>query len=144
MLDTLKAWFTAAYNLTDEQKKKAVRVALWVGGLVLLLTLALQVRTAVHETGADSPFWELVIKARLDLFEAMGDLGRSVLAVFMAVAEFQALDNTALGKRLWVWATDAEGNFTESEEVKKAKKQNAAFVFIGLLILNALIFGVGR
>lgn len=143
-MSVLRDWFTAAYNLTSEQKRRAVRVVLWVAGLILVLTVALLARAASSEVGADNPFWELVIKARLDLFEAIGDLGRSVLAVFMAVAEFQALDNTALGKRLWVWATDAEGNFTESEEVKKAKKQNAAFAFIGLLILNALIFGVGR
>lgn len=143
-MSVLRDWFTAAYNLTSEQKRKAVRVVLWVAGLILVLTVALLARTASSEVGADNPFWELVIKARLDLFEAVGDVGRSILAVFIALAEFQALDNSSLGKRMWVWTTDADGNFLESEEVKKAKKQNAALVFIGLLLLNALIFGVGR
>lgn len=143
-MSVLRDWFTAAYNLTDAQKKKAVRVVLWVAGLILVLTVALLARTASSEVGADNPFWELVIKARLDLFEAVGDVGRSILAVFITMAEFQALDNSALGKRLWVWTTDDRGAWTESEEVKKGKKQNAAFVFIGVLVLNALIFGVGR
>lgn len=143
-MSVLRDWFTAAYNLTSEQKRKAVRVVLWVAGLILVLTVALLARTASSEVGADNPFWELVIKARLDLFEAVGDVGRSILAVFIALAEFQALDNSSLGKRMWVWTSDSDGNFLESEEVKKAKKQNAALVFIGLLLLNALIFGVGR
>lgn len=143
-MSVLKDWFTAAYNLTDQQKKKAVRVVLWVAGAVLALTAILMFRTASTEVAAEHPFWELVIKSRLDLFEAVGDVGRSILAVFITMAEFQALDNSALGKRLWVWTTDDRGAWTESEEVKKGKKQNAAFVFIGVLVLNALIFGVGR
>ena len=130
----LRDLWTAAYNLTPEQRSRSVRIASITAALLVVLVFLLGGHAASKTEPSDSALWEVAIMARLVLGRTVAALALWVLSVAAALAAFQAVDNSSLGKRLWMW-TD------EQDPVKDAKKANAARVLCALILAAAWVFG---
>ena len=138
-MDWFRNLFTAAHKLTPDQKRKTVRGAALLAGLVLLVILFSASRVAVTEPGADHPVWEVVILFRLALARTILALALLPLAVFGAVVTYQAIENSELGKRLMVWrpTEEYESGAVQSQKTANAGRLLSALMFaciVGLLV----------
>lgn len=129
----IKDLFQAAYDLTVDQRKKTVRITGWIAVGALALTLAITGFFAQMEVGAESPLWEISIKARVVLLDEFMGLGKWITTSFLAIMTWQAIDNSNLGKRIFHWHP------ADSEQVKSAKKLNAALILSALLAACAWV-----
>lgn len=96
----------------------AERLALWAGQVV----------------PADDRNWEWVMQARIIAFRARVVFGLGAGVLIAAWLAFQALDRTALGKRLWHWS-----QALDSEASGAAKTLGASLCFIGLVLAFAFL-----
>lgn len=135
--------FAAAHKLTDEQRRKTVRVAVGAAVVVLLVVLFAAGRTASTQLAAEHPVWEIVILFRLALARTVLALALLPLAVFGAVVTFQALENSELGKRLLTWR---EPEAFEPTSVQAQKTANGGRLLAALLFacIVGLLVGVLR
>lgn len=132
--------FTAAFKLTDDQRRKTVRAVAVLAGLILICCLLLASHTATSEPGADHPIWEVAILFRLALARLILAIALIPASAFIGVALYQVLENTQLGKRLLVWSDSDTG------EVMARKVANAgllASVCLATCIVG-LLLGVLR
>ena len=130
----LKDLWTSAYNLSPERRKLTVRIVTAIAIVMGLLTILLACKAAATSTHAESPIWEMVILARLVLAKSVAACGLWVLALSAGLISFQALDNSALGMRLWVWSE------ADTEAIKAEKKRNAGSTLAVLILSAAILF----
>lgn len=131
----LKDLFASAYNLTADQRRTSVRWVCGIAAVVLLLTIFLAGKAAATTTSAEHPLWEIVIKARLALFDGLLGIGKWILTCAMAYLTWNALDNANVGKRLFMWGAIEP----ESDAVRAAKMLNAGLLLATLLLACAWV-----
>lgn len=134
-MTNLADFFKPSWKLTPEQNNKLRRLAVYTALAVVLVVLAVAGAHAGESGDAGSPSWETVIYAKLFLARLVGGVGAITLSVVMGCIEWLAMDNTELGRRLWVW------DEKDPIMVKAYKKRNAASVLCALILMNALVLG---
>lgn len=131
--------FAPGYKLTAVQRRNTVRAVAVLAALVLFVVLMGASRTAATTPGADEPVWEVAVLFRLALARLILALAILPLAVGAAVVVYQALENSALGKRLLHWRGKEA---YESVAVQAAKTRNGGMilaVLLGCTILGLLV-----
>jgi hypothetical protein len=140
----IQAWFTDTWKLDADTAARVTRVTLWLALFALLGSVLGMLAFAMQWADPNGLFWELVVRARKDLFKGFGDLGRSIFVLLLTTLEWWAVESSPMGRRWMIYHQDEAGNFTEPAEVRAAKKRNGVLVFIGMLVGNAIIFAAGR
>lgn len=137
------AWFRhlfeAAWKLSPEQRRRTVRWALGLAGVVLLVVLFAAGRTATTDAPAENPVWEVVILYRLALARLVLVLALLPAAVAAAVLIYQTLENSNLGKRLLIWS-QSDTQPLEAISVQAAKTRNGGVILA--VLLGGCIVGV--
>lgn len=139
-LKPLRDLWTAAYNLTHEERARSVQIAAWLGAALVAAGIALTERVAEHTVGADSPWWDSVLIARLGLTRLAMAIPLLVLAVFLALLCYQVIENSNLGRRLLIWHAN------DGVQTKAQKTRNAGALLATLLLtfVVGLLLGVLR
>lgn len=132
MFEFLGHLWQAAYNLTPEQRKRSVRVAAWIGAVLVLLVIFAAGKAAGAVVPAEHPVWEAVLQSRLVLVRMVISIPLLILGTLAAVALYQVIENTELGKRLLIWA--------ESDDARvEAEKTSNAGTLLGKLLLACIL-----
>lgn len=139
----MKDLFLAAYNLTTEQRKRTVQIALAIAGVILVAVIFSAGGTATTEASAEHPIWEVVILYRLALARMFLAVALIPAGALAAVTLYQTIENTDLGKRLLVWTSPE--NY-EATGVMAAKTRNGGYLLASLLFacILGLLVGVLR
>jgi hypothetical protein len=102
-IQSLKNLWAAAYNLDPLERRRAVRVAVWIGAVVALLVLILAGRTAGQVVPAEHPIWEAILQFRLAGVRLVLALPLVLLGACLGAAIYQLIENSELGRRLLIW-----------------------------------------
>lgn len=140
LLNHLRHLWHAAYNLTVVERRCSVRAACGLAGVLLLAVLLWAVVVARVQVGADHPLWEAVLQARMVLVRLILALPVLVLGLLAAVAAYQTLENTELGRRLLIWDP------SDDARVEATKTGNAGTLLASLVLacVLGLLWGVLR
>ena len=133
--------WSAALDLTSEQRRSSVRIAAWVGFVIVAMTLLAAGGTAGRVVPADHPIWEAVLQTRLALVRLVLAVPLMVIGAISAVAIFQVLENSALGARI----TDINDPAAQAEEWAAAlRNRGTILAALFLACILGLLFGVLR
>lgn len=137
MFDFLSHLFANAFDLTPEQRQRSVRIAAWVGGLLVLVVLFAAGRTAGQVVPAEHPIWEAVLQTRLALVRLVMALPLPLIGTVAGVVIYQVFENSELGKRLVVPAG------TDDAHVEAQKVRNGGAILAALVGACILGFMLG-
>lgn len=134
VIDWIWKIFPASYNLAESDRKRSM----WgwaLLGLALMVGAAWLIRAVASRAINDpmNPLYDVVNAARQSQFKFLLAWGKSNFVLFWTWIEWCWLDNL-IGHRLFNYFE------TDSDQVKQGKKTNAAIAFVGLLIMNAILF----
>ena len=126
--------FAAAHKLSDDEKKRIVRIVSALAVLLVLLTVFALGYAAAGPAGS------VMVLARLTIGYTMAGISLWVLVVTLPLITFLWLGKTRMGKRLMVWTRNTYGAPVEGAHVQAAKVQNSGILFAALVIAAALLF----
>lgn len=140
MLKVFKDLLAAAFDLTEVERRRTVRIVSMLAALLVAVVIAWAWRTSGNVVPAESPVWEAVLQTRLVLVRIVLAVPLVVIGAYTALLIFQALENSALGARLFIVVK------TDFEMTREAKVKNRGTVLAALFIacILGLLLGVLR
>jgi len=87
-------------SISPEERAKSVRIAAWVGLLLVLIVLGMASETARTNVASESPIWDAVLQTRLALVRLVLALPILIIGSVGAVSVYQLLENSKLGDRI--------------------------------------------
>lgn len=133
--------WAAALDLSPEERRRSVRIAAWIGAVLVALTLLAAGSTAGRVVSADHPIWEAVLLTRLALVRLVLAVPLLLIGAITAVAIFQVLENSALGSRI-LEINDQVIQGHETGAVLRNRGIILAALFLSCIL--GLLFGVLR
>jgi hypothetical protein len=126
--------WTAAWDLTPEERSRTVRVCSWIAFVLVLIVLAGAGSTAGRVVPAEHPVWEAILQTRLVLVRLVLTVPLLVIGATAAVLLYQLLENTELGRRLLIW------HYSDDAHTQATKTRNGGSLLATLLA--ACILGI--
>lgn len=140
MSDFFRHAFGAPGFKVPESFRRRVILSILLLALVLVAVTAYRLGShAGLAVSADQPGWEDAILATTIRFRAWVALGLSAAGLLLAAAAFQALDRSALGRRLFHWDTQKDSGYTEASKTLCSGLVFAALVLGFLNLASAVL-----
>jgi hypothetical protein len=138
-----KHLWSAAFDLTDLQRRRTVRIVAGIALALVFSTLLGAWLLARHVVPAESPVWEAVLQTKLALVRLVLAVPLVVIGASLALAIYQVVENSALGTRLLLVNTFADPT-PNPETGAKVRNRGTLLAALFVACILGLLIGVLR